>query len=1409
MSGSEALVAQYSSPNHTQYHDGTPMNGETSSTTSSETESQFAPPVKGGQPNGPIIENGPDVYQSDSSIDSGQSQPGPYINGPMHGGIYQPCEYDTHMEGQMSGYSVPAPEYDGNQNLEYPSPTQEYIPQDQLYANHGTEYVDYNQGQQQMVGQVGDDAGQSPNSAGSPPQGTNPGEKQKYVFYLHIKQGEAFPVENGDQVRYIHGPTMVQLVSPSPNPPSIHMVQTGLGPVNNVGTGTIPLHPAPLPPTTMHMQPPMQDSEGVPPAVYNTGTGTVPQPMYPPMYHQPPGPGGGGVYPHLVAGFPPSTAMPPHMHPQGTQMPGLGTGHGVVHHHPPHVHVQRYPPGAGPSSHASSHHASNIDHSNRHEPSHRPLLLRSRSRDDRTEKQREKLQRKLHDRRKENGGYISSPQTSPRGNSSSSSRGSSTSPRENRSTSHRPAENGTGGRAGQRRKRQTSTSPRNGEAEDIRKLTEILSTLKTAEVFDITSRTAFAKWQPPTLPSSEERDDRYLRAGLSYEVQLSDKGKGGSPKTFQTHVPSWHMDDLKPATEYNLRVCAISDNVKGSLSEPAIFSTLGCPPDVPSQPSSVNRTKNSLLIKWFAPASNGSKIHTYILQCHKGDGYSESKMGFTTVYEGPEKQHKVTRLQPSTCYRFRVQAANSHGASGFSEEARIFTSGSVPPQQEPPTLVESTARTLKLQWQTCTGDVTGYVLEMEEKYGFQPAYRGDETSYTCKCLARNSEYKFRLCAFNDEGNGRWSTVVAFRTSPDTPRAPSRPCLKGKIHSNSFRVTWEPPRDTGGSEITSYSLELCDASDGVFSEVYRGLEKEHLCTDLRPGVSYKVRVSCTSRGGVSPFSDVCLLTTLPVCPGQCPPPRLHGRPKAVSLNLRWSLPEYDGGAPITEFSVEMTAADQEGSTREVHRGPVDVTECCVNDLLPGKVYSFKVQALNKVGAGPFSEPLQITTGAGPPDRPKNLQATFKSPTSACVSWEMPCNNGAPVTEYKLEKASDNGSFGLAYTGPSTSCELRSLRPATYYYLRVQAINLAGPGLFSDVTSCTTPSSSPEVVPSLRVISSTSDSLLLKWTEPNNCGEEILAYNIQIGKDQSSSDEGKVQTIVVEGNVTEYCIDQLEADTKYKIKIQAVNNKGAGPYSATLKSVTQALPPPPPRLECSVYGHQSLKLKWVHVSKVFNLEGKSINYCLEMEDRKGKYSIVYSGVNTNHKVSRLSENTIYKFRICASNEAGNGQYSEEYSFSTLKAPPAVMKAPTVSDVTETSVLLSWATLPPLQEDKIVYQCQCLKGRENDNKQIIYRGEDSSYLVQSLEPNSLYGFRVCAIRIPADESPELVGVYSPWGMVHTSSNRQSNDSMGSGEGKVSQSGKKEWKSLEDQQVAAIIMLVFLISAIVIAIILQYLVS
>ena len=124
----------------------------------------------------------------------------------------------------------------------------------------------------------------------------------------------------------------------------------------------------------------------------------------------------------------------------------------------------------------------------------------------------------------------------------------------------------------------------------------------------------------------------------------------------------------------------------------------------------------------------------------------------------------------------------------------------------------------------------------------------------------------------------------------------------------------------------------------------------------------------------------------------------------------------------------------------------------------------------------------------------------------------------------EKDFDNPFYfpSQVYTGASPACELKSLLPATFYYLRVQAINPAGPGPFSEVETCKTPPSSPEAVPTLRLLSSTSDSLLIQWLEPSNCGEEIIAYNIDIGEGQP----------LAVGNVTEYCIDQLQPDTKYR-------------------------------------------------------------------------------------------------------------------------------------------------------------------------------------------------------------------------------------------------------------------------------------
>ncbi len=51
----------------------------------------------------------------------------------------------------------------------------------------------------------------------------------------------------------------------------------------------------------------------------------------------------------------------------------------------------------------------------------------------------------------------------------------------------------------------------------------------------------------------------------------------------------------------------------------------------------------------------------------------------------------------------------------------------------------------------------------------------------------------QLSANNEEGSSKWSDAVSYRTLPDKPCAPPKPQIKGKVHSNSFRVSWGESR----------------------------------------------------------------------------------------------------------------------------------------------------------------------------------------------------------------------------------------------------------------------------------------------------------------------------------------------------------------------------------------------------------------------------------------------------------------------------------------------------------------------------------------------------------------------------------------------------------------------------------------
>lgn len=842
-------------------------------------------------------------------------------------------------------------------------------------------------------------------------------------------------------------------------------------------------------------------------------------------------------------------------------------------------------------------------------------------------------------------------------------------------------------------------------------------------VKEIGSRNVLVGIQPPILPANQT-DYPIDLSKLTYELLIS-KGKDLTFDTvYRGEANEITVTDLTPDTEYRLKVRACIDTCNGEYTNPVSFTTDACEPDPPLPPKLMGaRAKNSFGLKWNAAIDNGSKILKYILEYDEGKGQD-----FVEIYQGTQKHCKLLKLNPATLYSFRLAAENSIGRSEFSEIVQISTLGTIPTPPDSPVLEETGVRYLILSWIQRTNDES-FTLQMndESKY-FQNIYAGTELRHTVNDLRPNTEYQFRLAAHNQSGQSNYSSIVTYRTSPDRPGPPTRLRTEGQVRPTQCRIIWDPPKDNGGADIEQYHLEL-EESKG-FHVIYNGSEREHLLEQLIPGHLYSLRVSCSNIVGQSESSAIIQIKTPAVAPASCHPPKLSGKPKAHSLHLRWTHPDYDGGSRVTEFEVQLMNPDQ--SSRMVYRGP-DL-ECVVAGLLPGQTYQVQIRAFNRAGAGPWSDFLEVQSGPGVPFAPRNLLAQCRTANSVYLSWEESGNNGAPITEYRLESSKkENESFMQIYCGPNCYFEAKGLSPVTHYFFRVQAVNAAGSSLYSTLASCVTPAGTPSTVTSVKVYPK-STSMTVTWKEPAHNGSPITGYYIDIGEKE---------LIFAGPESTEFTIDEILPDTAYKVRVRAINVIGQGPFSSTVKCQTKTLPPDVPLLECAVATCNSIKLKWTcvyHSSPSANhtteqTMARIILYNVEMEGKDGNFHNIYTGNLSSHKINKLQENTIYRFRICAKNDAGLGPWSDVYAFTTTKAPPNSLKAPNISEITSNSCVFQWQAHKQLGNDTIQYILQLQAHKKETEYTEIYRGESTCYRLTNLESGVDYRARVCALRLTSE--------------------------------------------------------------------------
>ncbi|NXW32372.1 FND3B protein, partial [Phaetusa simplex] len=1166
------------------------------------------------------------------------------------------------------------------------------------------------------------------------------GDGSQQVFLVQVNPGETFTIRAEDgTLQCIQGPAEVPMMSPNGSIPPIHVPPGYISQVieDNTGVRRVVVTP--------------QSPECYPPSYPSAISPTHHLPPY--LAH----------HPHFIhnshtAFYPPVTGpgdMPPQFFPQ--------------HHLPPTIYgEQEIIPLYGMSSYIT--------------------------REDQYSKPQHK---KLKDRQIDRQNRLNSPPSSIY----KSHIGGCATVYNGYAKSHNGASSGGGGGAPAVKKpeRRARSSPKSNEQDphefdsETKRVQDILSGMEKPQVTNIQARTVLLSWSPPTGLLNADRHNNGLPYTCTYEVALSDKGRDGKYKIiYSGEELEYNLKDLRPATDYHVRVYAMYNSVKGSCSEPVSFTTHSSAPECPFPPKPSHRTKSSLTLQWKAPVDNGSKITSYLLEWDEGKRNS----GFRECYFGSQKHCKLTKLCPALGYTFRLAAQNDIGTSGYSQEVVCYTAGNIPQTPSAPRLVRAGVTWIALQWNKVEGctpeEVISYTLEIQEEDNdsvFHPKYTGEEQACTVKNLRRSTQYKFRLFASNVEGKSSPSEVLVCTTSPDRPGPPTRPVIKGPITSHGFSVKWDPPQDNGGSEILKYLLEISQGSPEVFV-----VENNFLWRFLVMPCFVGGDGGLTSAPLLFQCSESLPVRTLSVAPGHCRPPRVLGKPKHKEIQLQWDVPPSESGCPVSEYSVEMTEPEEVVS--EVYHGP-DL-ECTVGNLLPGATYRFRVRALNDGGYGPYSEATEVTTAAGPPGQCRAPSLSFLSDARVLVSWESPECSGADISEYRLEWGEDEESLQLVYNGTDTCFEISELSAAAQYCCRLQAINQAGAGPYSELVTCRIPASVPDAVSALSVLEdehldasqlSPAVCLVLTWEEPCNNGAEITSYNIDLG-----------DVSIPVGNVTSYVINDLLPETSYRIRIQAVNEIGAGPFSHFIKAKTRPLPPLPPRLECAAAGPQSLKLKWGESSSKLHTTDDMV-YILQIEDRNKRFIPIYRGPSHTYKIQRLTESTCYSFRIQAVNDAGEGPFSEVCTFCTTKSVPPAIKAPRVTQLGGNACEITWETVPPMKGDPVGYVLQVLVGRESEYKQ-VYKGEETTFHISGLQVNTDYRFRVCVCRRCLDTSQELSGPFSP----SVAFMLQRNEIMLAGEMRSIDDPKIKSMIPTDEQFAALIVLGFASLSIIFACILQY---
>ncbi|XP_076739358.1 protein sidekick-2 isoform X3 [Maylandia zebra] len=802
----------------------------------------------------------------------------------------------------------------------------------------------------------------------------------------------------------------------------------------------------------------------------------------------------------------------------------------------------------------------------------------------------------------------------------------------------------------------------------------------------------------------------------------------------------YKVTGLTPLTTYTIQVAAMTSKGQGQLSASTISS--GVPPELPGPPTNLaisNIGPRSVTLQ-FKPGYDGkTSISRWQVEAQIGIiGENEEWLMVHQLANEPDARSlEVLDLNPYTYYRFRMRQVNIVGTSPPSQPSRKIQTLQAPPDIAPANVTLRTASetSLWLRWVPLpeweyngNPDLVGYRIQYAKagtKGGVLSHVIMDrlEREFTIEDLEEWTEYEVRVQAINGIGSGPWSQPVHCRTRESVPSSGPTNVSAFATTSSSILVRWGEVQETDrnglilGYKVVYKEKDSDTAPD--FWTVEGNTSHSVQLTGLGKYVLYEIQVLAFTRIGDGRCSSPSILErTLDDVPGP-PVGILFPEVRTTSVRLIWQPPAQPNGI-ILAYQITFRRNSSNSNAATVDVLSPSARQYTAAGLKPEMVYVFRLTAQTRKGWGEAAEALVVTTEKRARPQPTSRPTVPQEEVQArrvLLSWEPGSDGLSPVRYYTVqyrELPDSNWTVHSASVSHETNSYIVDrLKPFTSYQFRVKATNDIGDSEYCEESEAiTTLQDAPDKAPTiLSVTPHTTTSVLVRWQPPpeDHINGVLLGFRVryrELHYDRVRS--FTVRTVnspstnwadltapysvrnLSESSLTQYELDNLSKHKRYEIRLSVYNAVGEGPSSAPQEVfVGEAVPTAPPQnVVVQSSTATQLDVTWDPPpldAQNGDIQGYKIYFWeFQLQNETERLRTLFLP-ELGVKLKNLTGYTTYMISVAAFNAAGDGPRSLPTRGRTQQAAPSAPSYVHFSELTTTSVNVSWGE--PKQANGII--------------------------------------------------------------------------------------------------------------------------